>query len=109
MRSLISDYVIDATFDTPVYVYSTSCTTYKENTIGTDSVSTDNFVGIPFCQRLIAGTVAEAHLYKKTEKLESNVLISEVLKNGKFKPSNLPVVVSYVIMDANEKKGIEIK
>jgi hypothetical protein len=97
MRTLFSDYVIDGVINTPINVFPVSCCLNDPSSIGTDSVRIKELIGMGFVQRLVIGTMVEALMYKKTEMLDTS--ISDVLKNNKFKPSNIPLVVSYVIVN----------
>ncbi|KAL0481004.1 hypothetical protein AKO1_013663 [Acrasis kona] len=106
MRTLLSDYAIDAQETLPVHIYNVQllCNEVTSTPQGNNQASkikgrrVVSFLSLCFCQRLDIGIYAEALQYQKDNKMEG-LHLEDILQHKQFKYSGVQLNVSYVPMD----------
>jgi hypothetical protein len=105
MRTLLSDYVIDANETLPVHIYNVQCLCHEVMIAqqGTQSTRTrgrrvQSFLSLSFCQRLDIGVYAEALQFQRDNKLDG-MSLEELVQHRQFKYQGVQLNVSYVPMD----------
>jgi hypothetical protein len=101
MRTLLSDYVIDANETVPVHIYNVQCLCHELQgppNAQTKSGKVKSFLSLSFCQRLDIGIYAEALQFQRDNNLTS-ISLEDLLQHKQFKYQGLEVKVSYVPMD----------
>jgi hypothetical protein len=103
MRTLLSDYVVDANETVPIHVYSVQCLCNEvimnqQTKSMVKGSKVKSFISLSFCQRLDIGVYAEALQFQRENRMDGMPL-EELVQHRQFRYQGVQLNVSYVPMD----------